>query len=156
MKSAAGRFHRGTTECSIIENPVHTFSINLKCRRSSQYDHDDRFCGRRAAGMMTVTSVDSLGATMRTRLLNIRSFKIVSGLAFCLAMLPASSHAFTQQEQQRLCTGDVFRLCSSEIPDRARIIACMHRQKASLSQGCRSVFGKPADRSASARQSDDY
>jgi len=29
-------------------------------------------------------------------------------------------------------------------------------KKASLSQGCRSVFGKPADRSASARQSDDY
>jgi hypothetical protein len=99
---------------------------------------------------------DSFGGTMRTRLRNIRSFKILSGLAFCLAMLPASSHAFTQEDQQRLCTGDVFRLCSSEIPNRARIIACMHRQKASLSQGCRSVFGKPVDRSASARQSADY
>jgi hypothetical protein len=93
---------------------------------------------------------------MRTDLPTIRNLKIVSSLAFCLAMLPASSHAFSQDDQQRLCTGDVFRLCSSEIPNRARIIACMHRQKASLSQGCRSVFGKPADRSASARQSDDY
>ena len=106
--------------------------------------------------MMTVTSVDSLGATMRTRLLTIRDVKILSSLAFCLAMLPASSHAFTQQEQQRLCTGDVFRLCSSEIPDRARIIACMHRQKASLSHGCRSVFGKPTDQAASARRTADY
>jgi len=92
---------------------------------------------------------------MRTDLLTIRNLKIVSSLAFCLAMLPASSHAFSQDDQQRLCTGDVFRLCSSEIPNRARIIACMHRQKASLSQGCRSVFGKPpSDRSASARQFD--
>jgi hypothetical protein len=105
-----------------------------------------------AAGMMTVTSVDLLGATMRTCLLTIRNVKIVSSLAFCLAMLPASSHAFTQEDQQRLCTGDVFRLCSSEIPDRARIIACMHRQKASLSHGCRSVFGKPTDQAASARR----
>ena len=92
---------------------------------------------------------------MRTDLPTIRNLKIVSSLAFCLAMLPASSHAFSQDDQQRLCTGDVFRLCSSEIPNRARIIACMHRQKASLSHGCRSVFGKPTDRSASARRYED-
>jgi hypothetical protein len=72
-----------------------------------------------AAGMMTVTSVDLLGATMQTRLLTIRNVKIVSSLAFCLAMLPASGHAFTQDDQQRLCTGDVFRLCSSEIANRS-------------------------------------
>ena len=93
---------------------------------------------------------------MRTDLRTIRNLKIVSGLAFCLAMLPAWSHAFTQDDQQRLCTGDVFRLCSSEIPNRARIIACMHRQKASLSQGCRSVFGKPVDQAASARRYERY
>ena len=46
--------------------------------------------------------------------------------------------------------GDVFRLCSSEIPDRDRIIACMMKQRASLSDGCRSVFGRPSERSASA------
>ena len=105
---------------------------------------------------MTVSSVDfCLGANVRTHPLNIRDLKILSGLALALAMLPASSHAYTQEDQQRLCTGDVFRLCSSEIPNRAWIIACMHRQKASLSQGCRSVFGKPpSDRSASARQFD--
>jgi hypothetical protein len=93
-----------------------------------------------------------LGATMRIELFHPRNLKIVSGLAFCLATLPAPSHGFTQEDQQRLCTGDVFRLCASEIPDRARITACMRRQRASLSQGCRSVFGKPSDRSASAKQ----
>jgi hypothetical protein len=97
-----------------------------------------------------------LGATMPIDLFKVRNLKIASSLAFCLAMLPEASHAFTQQDQQRLCTGDVFRLCSSEIPDVARITACMRRQRASLSQGCRSVFGKPSDRSASAKQSVGY
>jgi hypothetical protein len=93
---------------------------------------------------------------MRTDLFNLRNFEIISGLAFCLAMLPEASHAFTQEDQQRLCTGDVFRLCSSEIPSVERITACMRRQRASLSEGCRSVFGKPTERSASARYSTGY
>jgi hypothetical protein len=76
-------------------------------------------------------------------------------LAFCLALSPAPSHGASQEEAQRLCTGDVMRLCSSEIPDRGRIIACMQRQRANLSAGCRSVFNKPTARSASARRSDD-
>jgi hypothetical protein len=79
--------------------------------------------------------------------------KFISGLAFFVAMLPAVSHAFTQEDQRRLCTGDVFRLCSSEIPDVERITACMYRKRASLSEGCRSVFGKPSDQSVEAKQS---
>jgi hypothetical protein len=89
---------------------------------------------------------------MRTHPLSIRDLKYLSALALGLVMWPASSHAFSQEEAQRLCTGDVMRLCSSEIPDRTRIIACMHKQKAQLSAGCRSVFGKPTSKSASARQ----
>jgi hypothetical protein len=72
------------------------------------------------------------------------------GLAVCLEALPTKGRAFTEADQQRLCTGDVFRLCSSEIPDRNRIVACMQRQRANLSDGCRSVFGRPSERSASA------
>jgi hypothetical protein len=84
-------------------------------------------------------------------LFTVRILKTASGLAFCLTMLPAASHAFTQDDQRRLCTGDVLRLCMSEIPDVARITACMHKQRSSLSEGCRSVFGKPAERSALAK-----
>jgi hypothetical protein len=62
------------------------------------------------------------------------------------------SHAFTQDNQRRLCTGDVLRLCGSEIPSVQRIAACMRKQWASLSEGCRSVFGKPAEQSAGFRQ----
>jgi hypothetical protein len=88
---------------------------------------------------------------MAIDLFTVRNFKTVSGLAFCLAMLPAATHAFTQDDQRRLCIGDVLRLCASEIPNVERITACMRKQRASLSEGCRSVFGKPSDQSASAK-----
>ncbi|WP_246741636.1 hypothetical protein [Bradyrhizobium aeschynomenes] len=74
----------------------------------------------------------------------------MAGLALAMVVSPRAGHAFTEDDQRRLCTGDVFRLCSSEIPDRDRIIACMMKQRASLSDGCRSVFGRPSERSASA------
>jgi hypothetical protein len=88
---------------------------------------------------------------MPIKLFTVRNLKILSGLAFCLAMLPATGYAFTQDDQRQLCTGDVFRLCASEIPNVQRITACMRKQRASLSEGCRRVFGKPAERSASAK-----
>ncbi|MBR1121834.1 hypothetical protein JQ628_09960 [Bradyrhizobium lablabi] len=92
---------------------------------------------------------------MRTHPHSIRAFTILSGLVLCLVMAPAPSHAVNEAEAQRLCTGDVMRLCSSEIPDRGRIIACMQRNKSNLSAGCRSVFGRQSERSASARRSYD-
>jgi hypothetical protein len=88
---------------------------------------------------------------MPVDLFTVRHLGIATGLAFCLTMLPATGRAFTQDDQRRLCTGDVFRLCASEIPSVERITACMRKQRASLSEGCRRVLGKPADQSASAR-----
>ena len=87
----------------------------------------------------------------KVRNLTLQAGLFLTGLAFCLTMLPAASHAFTEADQRRLCTGDVLRLCSSEIPDVDRITACMHRQRASLSEGCRKVFGKPSEQSASSK-----
>jgi len=105
---------------------------------------------RRTAWLTIATSVD-LGATMRVDRIKFRNFAFMTSLALCGAMLPAVSRAFTQEDQRRLCTPDVLRLCSSEIPDVERITACMHRQRANLSEGCRKVFGKPVDQSASAK-----
>jgi hypothetical protein len=56
-------------------------------------------------------------------------------------MLTTASHAYTP-EQQQMCTGDAMRLCGSEIPDVDRVTACMIRQQASLSDGCKAVFRK--------------
>jgi hypothetical protein len=88
--------------------------------------------------------LEQKGATM----LNTR---IALCIGFAAVLLPTTSRAFTEEDQHRLCTGDVFRLCASEIPNRDRITACMRRQRASLSEGCRSVFGKPAEQSVSAK-----
>jgi hypothetical protein len=44
------------------------------------------------------------------------------------------------QEQQQACTPDVMRLCSDSVPDVDRIIACMRRNRASLSAPCGAVF----------------
>ena len=66
--------------------------------------------------------------------------KTIIATTFMFGMLTTASHAYSP-EQQQLCTGDAMRLCGSEIPDVERVTACMIRQKAQLSDGCRSVFG---------------
>jgi hypothetical protein len=88
---------------------------------------------------------------MRVDRFKVRNLTLQAGVTFCVMMLPAAGYAFTQDDQRRLCTGDVLRLCASEIPDVDRITACMHRQRASLSEGCRKVFGKPSEQSASVK-----
>jgi hypothetical protein len=43
-------------------------------------------------------------------------------------------------EQQMACTPDVWRLCSDQIPDANRIVACLRANTPSLSDACRAVF----------------
>jgi len=59
--------------------------------------------------------------------------------SFAFAMLPSAGYGYTPEEQQA-CSGDAFRLCSSDIPDVDRITACMIRNKSQLSPGCRVFF----------------
>jgi len=63
------------------------------------------------------------------------------GLMVCMSAVTVStiSYAYTA-EQQRLCSSDAFRLCSSEIPNVDRVTACMIRNKSQLSPGCRAQF----------------
>jgi hypothetical protein len=56
--------------------------------------------------------------------------------AFAVLALPTAAEAYTPEGQQA-CTGDAFRLCSAEIPNVDRVRACLHRNKAQLSPGCR-------------------
>jgi hypothetical protein len=66
------------------------------------------------------------------------------GLAFVAtvsALSSTSSFAFSEEARSQ-CTGDAFRLCSSEIPNIPKITACMVRQRASLSSGCRTVMDR--------------
>jgi hypothetical protein len=64
---------------------------------------------------------------------------LIAAFAVSFSTLSTPSHAFTAEAQQ-MCTEDAFRLCSSEIPDIPRITACMIKNRASLSSGCRAVM----------------
>ena len=57
------------------------------------------------------------------------------------AVSSTSSFAFSA-EAQSMCTGDAFRLCSSEIPNIPKITACMFKHRADLSTGCRTVMDR--------------
>ena len=54
---------------------------------------------------------------MRTNLPCVRGFQLIACVVFGSALWPVASQAFTEEDQRRLCTGDVMRLCSAEIPD---------------------------------------
>ena len=72
----------------------------------------------------------------------IRQAGLVLAFAVSVSALSTSqSFAFSSEEQQ-MCTGDAFRLCSSEIPNIPRITACMMKQRANLSSGCRAVMDR--------------
>ena len=43
-------------------------------------------------------------------------------------------------EQRAACMSDAFRVCGSEIPNVERITACMKKNVAQLSPGCRAQF----------------
>jgi len=71
--------------------------------------------------------------------------KIGARAALLLGAIVVSGGAGAQEyrgtaEQQASCTSDVFRLCSSEIPDVSRIVTCLKSNRAQLSSGCRAVF----------------
>jgi hypothetical protein len=69
-------------------------------------------------------------------------FGSILATAVSFSMLSTAADAYTS-EQEQMCTGDAFRLCSSDIPDVDRVTACMVRQRSQLSPGCRAFFREP-------------
>jgi hypothetical protein len=47
--------------------------------------------------------------------------------------------------QQLACTPDVLRLCSREMPDVGRIVACLRQNEQQLGASCRAVFESNAE-----------
>ena len=84
-------------------------------------------------------AVNSRGDIMAFTATALRHGKLLAATAFTLGLLTSASYAYTD-EQQQMCTGDAMRLCSAEIPDVDRVTACMIRQRAQLSDGCKAVF----------------
>jgi hypothetical protein len=74
---------------------------------------------------------------------------LIAALVISFSTVSTSGYAFSPEAQQ-MCTGDAFRLCSSEIPDIPRITACMIKNRASLSSGCRNVMDREAQQQSPA------
>ncbi|WP_029583876.1 hypothetical protein [Bradyrhizobium sp. URHD0069] len=70
----------------------------------------------------------------------IRQAGLVLAFAVSFSSLSSTSGFAFSAEAQQMCTGDAFRLCSSEIPNIPKITACMVKHKAELSTGCRAVM----------------
>jgi hypothetical protein len=75
----------------------------------------------------------------------MRTERIALGVALAVGGILAPGAAVAQEyrgtmEQQMACTPDVWRLCSDQIPDVNRIVACLQQNTPYLSSGCRAVF----------------
>jgi len=71
----------------------------------------------------------------------LRQAGLVLAVVSVAALSSTPSSAFSDEAQQ-MCTGDAFRLCSSEIPNIPKITACMMKHRADLSTGCRMVMDR--------------
>jgi hypothetical protein len=74
----------------------------------------------------------------------IRSAGLILAFAVSISALSSTSSFAFSAEAQQMCTGDAFRLCSSEIPNIPKITACMVKNRANLSAGCRGVMDREA------------
>ncbi len=79
----------------------------------------------------------------------IRDSSLALGFAAIVSILSTGSSFAFSAEAQQMCTGDAFRLCSSEIPDIPKITACMMKHRSDLSAGCRAVMDKDLAKGAS-------
>src|SRR5262245_33237237 len=75
----------------------------------------------------------------------MRTGPIALGVALAIGGTVAASAVSAEEyrgtmEQQMACTPDVWRLCSDQIPDVNRIVACLRQNTPQLSSGCRAVF----------------
>ncbi len=72
----------------------------------------------------------------------LRQAALALAVAASVSALSSTSGFAFSAEAQQMCSGDAFRLCSSEIPNIPKITACMFKHRAELSAGCRTVMDR--------------
>jgi hypothetical protein len=72
----------------------------------------------------------------------LRRAGLVVAFAVTFSVLSSGASFAFSAEAQQMCTGDAFRLCSSDIPNIPAITACMYKHRADLSTGCRTVMDR--------------
>ena len=65
---------------------------------------------------------------------------LLFAIAFAATALSARPGPAFSSEAQQMCTGDAMRLCGHEVPNVQQITACMVKQRAHVSPGCRAVM----------------
>jgi hypothetical protein len=80
--------------------------------------------------------------TMTVFATRIRQAGLVLAFAVSISALSSTQGFAFSAEAQEMCTGDAFRLCSSEIPNIPKITACMYKNRSNLSAGCRAVMDR--------------
>ncbi|MCK1358662.1 hypothetical protein [Bradyrhizobium sp. 199] len=103
---------------------------------------------------LNAKSLTTKSLTTKSFTSTIRDTSLALGFAALVAIVSTtSSFAFSAEAQQQ-CTGDAFRLCSSEIPNIPKITACMVKHRTDLSAGCRAVMDKDLGKGASRKVAD--
>jgi hypothetical protein len=69
-------------------------------------------------------------------------------LALLTLGLTSSAALADPNNDAQACTPDVFRLCSSTIPSRDRIVTCLAENKRRLSPACYQMFNRKPSRYA--------
>ena len=67
---------------------------------------------------------------------------IVAALGAILAWPALAASSVSDDEQRQACMGDAFRLCLTDIPDRAAVRLCLAAKRAELTSECRSAYDR--------------
>ena len=68
------------------------------------------------------------------------STKLMSTALIVFAIGGGAASAQSSMQRQNACRPDVFRLCSSYIPDVGQIVACLRDNEPRLSEACHQVM----------------
>jgi hypothetical protein len=64
---------------------------------------------------------------------------LLAASLFAISAVTAANAA-TQDEQAKACRGDAMHFCAADIPNKAKITACMKQHVDELSPPCRAMF----------------
>jgi len=68
-----------------------------------------------------------------------RLHALLAASLFAISAVTAANAA-TQDEQAKACRGDAMHFCAADIPNKAKITACMKQHIDELSPPCRAMF----------------
>ena len=72
--------------------------------------------------------------------MKMKSMLIKGLVLIALTPLPAAAWAQGTSNERSACMGDAFKFCGAQIPDVAKIEACLNQNRANLTPACAAEF----------------